>query len=203
MFCGIVETTGSVRLAHGGKLTIEVPWNAKELKIGQSVAVDGCCLTIVEIKNGAITFDVSPETVARTTFGRLKPGDRVNLERGMKLGDSIDGHLVSGHIDCKGSLRSRGELADGAWSFWFTVPARNLRWLAEKGSIAIDGVSLTVNDLDAHGFSVCLIPHTLEVTTLGGRKAGDEVNLEFDLIAKYVERLLLPRETATLPRKQA
>jgi len=151
--------------------------------------VNGCCLTVVEISTSALTFQAGPETLARTNLGLLKAGSRVNLERAMQLSDRLDGHLVTGHVDGGGQLARRMDEAD--WStFWFTAPGPLLRQMASKGSIAIDGVSLTLVDVTDEQFSVALIPHTLAVTTIGSLDVGQQVNLETDLLAKYVARLL-------------
>jgi riboflavin synthase len=200
MFTGIIETTGKVISREQGRFWIEVPWKKEELHVGQSISVDGCCLTIVEINsNQQILFDLSPETLDRTIFGIKKAQDQVNLERSMKLGGSLDGHMVTGHIDTRGQVRSV-EITDSAGSkkMWFDVPRSFNHWLMNKGSASVDGISLTVNDVDEKGFSVALIPHTLMVTTLGLRKKGDTVNLEFDLIAKYVERIVREQKSWAL-----
>lgn len=193
MFSGIVETTGVVRTCEGGRLVVSVPWPESDLRIGQSIAVSGCCLTVVRIQEGTVEFDVSPETFDRTTFGVLRTGNQVNLERGLRLGDALDGHMVSGHVDTKGGVRKIRELADGCREFWFDVPSSCLRWVVEKGCVSVDGISLTVCGVDVRGFSVVLIPHTLAITTFGECREGDQVNVEFDLLAKYVEKLLGPR----------
>lgn len=160
-----------------GRLVVE---SAIDAAIGDSVAVDGVCLTVTSNEDGRLAFDVVEETVERT-----KPfGDEVNLEAALRAGDPLGGHYVQGHVDGVGTVRSTGEL------LWIDADPNLLRYLVEKGSIAIDGVSLTVAAVDDRGFAVALIPHTLEVTTLGGLSPGDEVNLETDVLAKYVERLL-------------
>jgi riboflavin synthase len=167
---------------------------ADEVEIGDSIAVNGCCLTVVRVEGESIDFQAGEETLSRTNLGRLGPEGLVNLERSLVLGDRMGGHLVTGHIDGQGTLVERRD--DGDWStFWFQAPAELLRQVAPKGSIAVDGVSLTVVDAEAERFSVALIPHTLAVTTLGRLKVGDPVNLETDLIAKYVAKQLAARET--------
>ncbi len=191
MFTGIVETAGKLKKLAGGKMRIETPFPADELHIGQSIAIDGCCLTIVAIEGQTIEFDLSPETLDRTVFGVKKAGDLVNLERAMKMNGSLDGHLVTGHIDTRGKIRAVKTLEDGvSWEVWIDVPERFGHWLIEKGSAAIDGVSLTVVGIDKNGFSVVLIPHTIDITSLRTWKKGVHVNVEFDLIAKYVERIM-------------
>ena len=193
MFSGIVEHLGSI--AHvreeppGRRLGIECGTVAEGAGLGDSICVCGCCLTVVAIEGSLLWFEAGPETLARTTLGRFAVGTRVNLERSMSLGDRIGGHLVSGHVDAVGTLDER--LEDGQWSVcWFRLPGRLSRQLAGKGSIAVDGVSLTLVDVEPERFSVALIPHTLAVTTLGALQPGDAVNLETDLLAKYVERQL-------------
>lgn len=191
MFTGIVETAGKLRELTRGRMRIRTPWRGKELHIGQSIAVDGCCLTIVKVQGSDIEFDLSPETLKRTVFGVKKTGDLVNLERSMKLNGALDGHLVTGHIDTRGTVRSVRKLEDGvSVEVWVDVPTRFHHWLIEKGSVSVDGVSLTVVGVDRKGFSMVLIPHTLEITSLHTWRKGDRVNVEFDLIAKYVERIL-------------
>ena len=194
MFSGIVEHLGSI--AHvreeppGRRLGIECGPVADGAGLGDSICVCGCCLTVVAIEGSLLWFEAGPETLARTTLGRFAVGTRVNLERSMSLGDRIGGHLVSGHVDAVGTLDER--LEDGQWSVcWFRLQRRLSRQMAGKGSIAVDGVSLTLVDVESERFSVALIPHTLAVTTLGAKQPGDAVNLETDLLAKYVERQLL------------
>jgi riboflavin synthase len=177
MFTGIVQERGRVASFEGGRLVVET---AIEAGIGDSVSVDGVCLTVTENGGGRLAFDVVRETVDRT-----KPfGDEVNLEAALRAGDPLGGHYVQGHVDGVGTVRSTGD------PVWIDVDDCLLRYVAEKGSIAVDGVSLTVAAVDDRGFGVALIPHTLEVTTLGRLTPGDTVNLETDVLAKYVERLL-------------
>lgn len=162
---------------------------AARTTIGGSVAINGCCLTAVEISGDELGFDAGEETLSRTNLGRLQAGDRVNLETSLRLGDEVGGHLVTGHIDAIGQVAARDD--DGDWcTMWFTAPPALLRQMASKGSVAVDGVSLTLVDVTDERFSVALIPHTLEVTTLGRRAVGDAVNLETDVLAKYVEKQL-------------
>ncbi len=190
MFTGIVETAAAAQSCDHGRLVISNPWSARDLHVGQSISVAGCCLTVVEFDGKSIAFDVSPETLNRTKFCKIRKGDLINLERGLKIGDALDGHLVTGHIDSTGRVRSIENLDLGARNYW--VDAESLRWIVEKGSVSIDGVSLTVNNVDRNGFSFVLIPHTLSITSLGALKPGDTVNIEFDLVAKYIERILAP-----------
>lgn len=200
MFTGLVECTGSVvALKHEGSgcdLTIEPNRSLPAPELGDSIAINGCCLTVTQFTTTPQhwTFQAGSETLARTSLGRLEPGSLINLETSMRMGDKIGGHLVTGHIDGQGFLKRIEE--DGPWrNYWFEVPISLAPQLASKGSIAIDGVSLTLVEVTASQFSVALIPHTLEVTTLGQLKLGDSVNLETDVLAKYVQRQLqfLPR----------
>jgi riboflavin synthase len=179
VFTGIVREVGRVAEFDGRRLAVDAETTAAE---GDSVAVDGVCLTAVD--GSRLVFDVADETLARTTLGGLRPGDRVNLEPALRAGEPLGGHLVQGHVDGRGSVRSVGE------PLWVDAPAELMRYVVEKGSITVDGVSLTVADLDEHGFAVALVPHTLAVTTLGEVEPGDRVNLEVDVLAKYVEKLL-------------
>ena len=193
MFTGLVETLGSVadvtQAPPGMRLSIDAGPVAEEVTLGASICVSGCCLSVVAIRGTHLDFQLGPETLSRTTLGGLLPGHRVNLERSLSLSDRIGGHLVTGHVDGLGHLASREESGDWV-TCRFTAPAALLRQMASKGSVAIDGVSLTVVDVDAGGFSVALIPHTLAVTTLGSLAVGGSVNLETDLVAKYVARWL-------------
>jgi riboflavin synthase len=186
LFTGIVEGTGLVRAFEGSRLLIEGALADDDVRIGDSVAVSGCCLTVVERDASSWGFDVSGETLERTTLGALTPGDRVNLERPVRLTDRLGGHLVQGHVDGVGVIRAPApdldvELASGL-----------SRYVVEKGSIAVDGCSLTVVEARTDSFRVAVIPHTAAVTTLGAVSVGGRVNLEVDLMAKYVERLLDP-----------
>jgi riboflavin synthase len=162
-----------------------------KVQVGDSIAVSGVCLTVLEPGESGFSADASRETLTLTTLGSLQPGHQVNLELALGLEDRLGGHMVSGHVDGLGCLLSRR--VDGrAERFEFELPDSLARYVAKKGSICIDGVSLTVNDVEGARFSVCLIPHTLEVTTLGSLQAGDEVNIEVDMIARYLERLVNP-----------
>lgn len=193
MFTGIVQAVGRIVTveprAEGVQLSVAAgPFAERELAAGDSVAVNGCCLTAVSIDDGTIRFDVSAETL-RCTAGLDTPAT-VNLEKALRLSDRLGGHLMSGHVDGVGVIERIAPLADqGSSVLEVSAPHEIARFVAPKGSIAIDGVSLTVNAVDGHRFSVNLIPHTLAVTTLGARREGDRVNLEVDLIARYLERL--------------
>ena len=193
MFTGLVQSLAQlvevVSEPPGVRLIIREPAIASTAKLGDSIAINGCCLTVVELNGAEMTFEAGAETLSRTNLGRLKPGSQVNLEASLRLGDSLGGHLVAGHVDAVGHLQRRED--DAQWStMWFAVPNDLTRQMASKGSVAIDGVSLTLVDVTDDSFSVALIPHTLSVTTLGRLKPGDAVNLETDLLAKYVERQL-------------
>jgi riboflavin synthase len=193
MFTGIIEELGRVRAVHaaGARIEIECTDVLADASIGASIAVNGCCLTVIEIGDGWWAADAQPETLARTTLGTLEPGDPVNLERPVRLADRLGGHLVQGHVDGVGTVQARAPEADGSAVVTIAAPDAVLRYVVEKGSVTVDGVSLTVTRVDDAAFAVALIPHTLAVTTLGSRGPGDVVNLEVDVLAKYVERLLV------------
>lgn len=193
MFTGLVEALGEVEKVEprdpGIRLTIRHNGLAPELRLGESVAVDGVCLSVVEIGPESFVFEVGPETLTRTTLGELRPGHLVNLERALRIGDRLGGHWVQGHVDGVGRLAAREVRGD--WHMvWIETPALMTRQMVIKGSVAVDGVSLTIVDLHRDRFSVMLIPHTLQNTTLGRKQVGDRVNLETDILAKYVQRLL-------------
>ena len=193
MFTGIVRELGEVVSVEtnpsGLRLELAAPATAALSALGDSVAVDGCCLTVVSVADDRLAFDAIPETLARTTLGRLTVGSRVNLEPALRAGEPLGGHYVQGHVDGVARLRERLDGSEGC-RLRFEPPAALLRYIVEKGSITVEGVSLTVSALDAHGFEVALIPATLELTTLGRLGPGAEVNLEVDVLAKYVERLV-------------
>jgi riboflavin synthase len=193
MFTGLVEGVGEIAalnsMAEGLRLTLKTSFPAGELTLGESVAVAGSCLTVVEIDPPRAAFEVSPETLACTTFPLKKVGDRVNLERSLRIGDRLGGHLVTGHVDGVGVVRERRP-GPAHLGLKFEMPAALSRLVIEKGSIAIEGVSLTVNSCQGNTFSVNIIPHTGQATTLDALKVGDRVNLEMDIIGKYVARLL-------------
>lgn len=197
MFTGLIETVGELvsieKRGASGSLTVKTSLPPDEIAIGASIAVNGACLTVVRKGGGTLTFDVSPETIDRTVFRNLRPGAPLNLERAMRLSDRLDGHLVSGHVDCVGAITGRREVA-GNIVFTFRFPAEYAKYIAAKGSIAIDGISLTVNTVGPDSFTVNVIPHTAEMTTLSHKRVGDEVNLETDLICRYLERLLAGRD---------
>lgn len=195
MFTGIITALGSVReiVPIGGgndmRLIVAAPWqDTASIAVGASIACSGCCLTAVELKPDAFTVEVSAETLANTTLGQWRPGTRVNLERSLRMGDELGGHIVSGHIDGMAETLS-AEPENGSIRWRFRVPPELARFIARKGSIAIDGVSLTVNNADQDSFGVNIISHTAEVTGFSTLKPGDFVNIEIDMLARYVARL--------------
>jgi riboflavin synthase len=196
VFTGIIEELGSVRAIDrregGARLEIAASEVLADARAGDSIAVNGCCLTVVDRGDGWWAADAVIETLERTALGSLERDDPVNLERPLRLSDHLGGHLVQGHVDAVGHVAARTPLADGSTRFTFSAPPDALRYVVEKGSVAVDGISLTVAALDEGAFDVAVIPHTLAVTTLGRKDMGAAVNLEADLIAKYVERLLVP-----------
>jgi riboflavin synthase len=198
MFTGIVTDLGTVRAiepsgqARDLAISIETAWETDGIAIGASVACSGCCLTVVERRAGLLSFTASAETLSKTTLGRWRPGTRVNLERSLRVGDELGGHLVSGHVDGVGTVAEvRPEGGSTRWRI--RPPPHLMPFIAAKGSIAVDGVSLTVNDVDADAFGVNIIPHTAAVTSFGQLAPGDPVNLEIDTLARYVARLLETR----------
>jgi riboflavin synthase len=193
MFTGLVETKGTIANVvdqpPGRRLTIQAGVVSQGARLGDSVCINGCCLTVVAIDVDRLDFEAGEETLSRTNLGRLRVGSTVNLERSLAIGDRLGGHYVTGHVDALGTLIQRRD--DPPWAHLrFRLPRSLASQVAAKGSIAVDGISLTVVDVEDDSFSVALIPHTLEVTTLGQRAVGDEVNLETDVLAKYVQRSL-------------
>ena len=199
MFTGLIETMGRVvEIADqppGKRFTIETSAFAdtvqitEDAKIGDSIAINGCCLTVIQLDGSRLAFEAGEETLSRTNLGELKVGSPVNLERSLAVGDRLGGHYVTGHVDAVGQLIDRREEAPWA-HLTFSMPGRLAAQVASKGSIAVDGISLTVVEAGEDSFTVALIPHTLDVTTLGHRAVGDRVNLESDVLAKYVQRAL-------------
>jgi riboflavin synthase len=189
MFTGIVRERGRVasmrQEPEGLRLEIEAPETASQLGVGDSVSISGACMTATSVSNGRFSVTAVAETLDRTTLGRLAPEDEVNLETATRAGDPLGGHFVQGHVDAVGRIAS---IDDGR--VWVEAPPQILRYCIEKGSITVDGVSLTIAALRGDAFEVALIPHTLEVTTFGARQQGDRVNLEVDVLAKYVEKLI-------------
>jgi riboflavin synthase len=193
MFTGIIEGLGTVSgiqsVGQGKRLSITSDISLDQSKTGDSISVSGACLTAVAINGSRFEADVSPETVARTTFGQIKVGDRLNLERAMRLSDRIDGHLVTGHIDGTGVIRQT-KMTDNAFIVTIDIPEPLLRYMIKKGSVAIDGISLTINMCHPESIELTVIPHTARFTTIGLKKRGDLVNIETDMIGKYVERFI-------------
>jgi riboflavin synthase len=195
VFTGIVRELGRVDAVDGGDsgvtLRVAAPTTAAATAVGDSVAVDGVCLTAEAVEYGILRFHAVPETLGRTTLGRLAPGDAVNVEPALRAGEPLGGHLVQGHVDAVGTVRALEPDGDGA-RLTVTAPAEVLRYCVEKGSITVGGVSLTIARLDEDAFGIALVPHTLAATTLGALAPGAPVNLEVDVLAKYVERLVRP-----------
>jgi riboflavin synthase len=193
MFSGIVEGLGEVRkvegLSPGKRFHVGISEFSRGLKPGSSVCISGCCLTVSGISKGIAEFDVMPETLRKTYFGGLKEKDRVNVERSLRLGDEVGGHFVSGHVDCVGTITGRKDFSDFS-EMEVEFPEEFSHLLIDKGSVAVDGISLTVVKAGKGRFSIALIPTTLKLTTLGFKREGSKVNLEFDQVAKYVAKLL-------------
>lgn len=199
MFTGIIagvgKVTGKKSVGGGLAFTLEAGFDISDPEEGESIAVNGVCLTAYNIRGKHFTADVSPETLSRTKLGLIGPGDSVNLERALRLSDRLGGHMVSGHVDCMGVVSGIREVGDYT-IFDFSLPAEHGRYIIEKGSITIDGISLTVNSCGKTTFAVSIIPHTLKMTTLGLLRVGSKVNVEVDIIGKYVEKLLAPKEVS-------
>lgn len=199
MFTGLISDVGRVaafeRDANGARLVIETAYDVDTIDMGASIALAGACHTVVAKAPGRVSFDSSNETLARTIIGAWTVGARVNLERSLTLGQELGGHIVSGHVDGVGTVVGRSRDGD-AWRFQFSAPKPLLRFIAEKGSITVNGVSLTVNGADDEGFHVAIIPHTMAMTTFAGLQVGDPVNLEIDMLARYVKRLLETEDLA-------
>ena len=195
MFSGIIEAIGAIRSLRkddkGARVSIDAPGVLDGVRLGDSIALNGVCITVVDYDEKKFEADLSVETLRRTNLGALVVGDRCNLERAMALGERLGGHLVSGHVDGVGKIRSRKNEGDSIW-LTFDAPVEVMRYVVYKGSIAVDGISLTVAACDNETFSVSIIPHTSEQTTLTEKQDGSAVNLEADLIGKYVEKLLTP-----------
>jgi riboflavin synthase len=189
MFTGLVREVGTVASMEDGRLVVDAPATAQGVQLGDSIAIDGVCLTVVACDDSSLSFDAVPETLARTALGTLDQGSRVNLEPALRAGDALGGHYVQGHVDGVGAVRSIEPEGEGK-RVRFDAPAELLRYIVEKGSIAVQGTSLTVAAVDETGFEVALIPHTLQETTLGELEPEQPVNLETDVLAKYVEKLL-------------
>jgi riboflavin synthase len=198
MFTGIIEGFGTIRsvsdAGQGKKFTIEADFDLSGTKIGDSIAVDGGCLTAVKINNRSFDVDVSPETIEKSKFKSAKAGQRVNLERALKLSDRLDGHIVTGHIDGVGTISSVEEKSN-AVIIKIKAPIQVMKYIIEKGSVAVDGTSLTVNSVGDDWFSLAVIPHTKGLSTIGSGKTGDRVNLESDVIGKYIEKLITGKKS--------
>ncbi|MCF8025035.1 MAG: riboflavin synthase [Desulfobacteraceae bacterium] len=198
MFTGIIESLGNISdirpAGTGRKITIQAGLDLSGTKIGDSIAIDGACLTVVEISGKKFTVDVSPETLSRSTLANARAGRRINIERALRLSDRLDGHLVSGHIDGTAKILYRRDLG-GTLVFGFEVAEELSRYMIPKGSVAVDGISLTINTCSARGFEIAIIPHTAENTTIGLKNPGDWVNIETDLIGKYVEKFIKGENT--------
>ncbi len=204
MFTGIVEETGSVsemvRSAAGARLSIRASEVLEDLELGGSIAVNGCCLTAVEVGRESFAADLSPETLARTNLEDLEQGSLVNLERPLLPTSRLSGHFVLGHVDGTGTVRALEEAGDGNWWLSVSVPEDLLKFLVYKGSVAIDGISLTIASLEGSSIGIAVIPHTWAVTALRSLRVGDRVNLECDMLAKHVHRLLSADSGSSLPR---
>lgn len=192
MFTGIVEEQGIIELINQNHASAFLQIKAKKIiedaKIGDSISVNGCCLTIIELNQNMMSFNLVPETLSRTTFKNFKKGDNVNLERALKAHDRVGGHFVQGHVDGVGSIINKMKLQDDSSLITISLQKDILKYVIEKGSIVVEGVSLTVTEITEETFSFAMIPHTALVTTLGHKNVGDQVNIEVDLIAKYIEK---------------
>jgi len=204
MFTGIIEGLGTITtikpLGPAKRFIIDADFILEKTRVGDSIAVNGACLTVVGISGKRFEVDLSPETLSKTTFDRVKAGERINIERALKLSDRIDGHLVSGHIDGIGIIQKREALGN---SIRITVAVSDtlLRYMIPKGSVAVDGISLTINRCGENGFDVSIIPHTAKLTTIGFKKNGDSVNIETDMVGKYIERFMMDKTDRTEQQK--
>lgn len=189
MFTGIVEEVGAMARLEGYRMSLRAQRVIEDLKLGDSIAVNGACLTVVALGDGEFTIDLSPETLRRTSLGRLTPGKAVNLERPLAVSDRLGGHIVQGHVDTTGSISSRRQEGDCS-IIRIRSPKRMMPYIVEKGFIAVDGISLTVVKKDTSSFTLSVIPFTIDNTCLKEKMVGDRVNLEFDIVAKYIESLL-------------
>ncbi len=191
MFTGIVEATGTLESKQGHRISIRTPWDAKTIAPGQSIAVQGCCLTVVDIQNNSLSFDISDETFNKTNFASLQPNQNLNLERAMEMGKRFDGHMVSGHVDTTGKIKTITPSADGTSTVFEIAGLKDhLMQFIPKGSVTVDGVSLTVNEVTDDGFKVCIIPYTMSHTVFSSLKTNDTVNIEFDMIGKFFVRYM-------------
>ena len=191
MFTGIVEATGTLETMQGHRISIRTPWNAQTVSPGQSIAVQGCCLTVVDIQDHSLTFDLSDETFSKTNFASLQPNQILNLERAMEMGKRFDGHMVSGHIDTTAKIKNITPSPDQTSTVFEIGGLKDhLMHFIPKGSVTVDGVSLTVNEITNDGFKVCIIPYTMSHTVFSSLKINDTVNIEFDMIGKFFTRYL-------------
>ncbi len=193
MFTGIIENLATVKKistkAGGAELLLDIKGFGVGLKLGESIAINGVCLTVKEIKGDVVGFDVSSETLTKTTLGKLRNAEKVNIERALRVGDRLGGHFVTGHVDGIGTIKEKRQYADQC-TMTFSVEKKFTDMMIEKGSVAVDGISLTIVDLKASLFSVALIPYTLTLTTLGLKKERDQVNIEIDMMGKWIRKLL-------------
>lgn len=200
MFTGIIEYLGKVKQvklqANSAIIAVDIGPLKDDIIPGDSIAINGACLTVTQIKGSEVFFDVSGETLSKTTIGKLSISDHVNIERSLKLGDKLGGHFVTGHVDCVGKI-GKIENETGQCTIWFSVSNEITNMMIKKGSVAIDGISLTIVDLKEKLFSVALIPFTLDATTLGSRKTGQKVNIETDMLGKWVKRILTTDDSTT------
>jgi riboflavin synthase len=208
MFTGLIEEVGTVRSMRTGlgraELRLAAPHAAPGTRVGDSIAVNGCCLTVISVQDEELSFDLLEETISRTNLGTLKRGSAVNLERPLAAGSRLGGHFVQGHVDCAAPITSLDKKASD-WRLEIRLPAQNVRYVVEKGSIVVNGISLTVAEVNNESFTAWIIPHTFRSTNLKMAQPGDMVNLEFDLLAKYVERMLsraptIPNQPTSTPR---
>jgi riboflavin synthase len=193
MFTGIITDIGTIKNIDKTEKTISFDiatnYKTKPISIGASIACNGCCLTVVSKTKTSLRFDLSPETLEKTNFKNVKTGDKINLEQSLKMGDELGGHLVSGHVDCLTAVKNI-DIIDGNWVVEFKLPQNYEKFISTKGSVTINGVSLTINKVEDESFFVNIIPHTLEKTNLSNLKIGDYINFEIDLLARYVERMI-------------
>ena len=205
MFTGIIEYLATVKKlsqkAGGAELLLDIGDAAENLKLGESIAVNGACLTVKEVKGTVAGFDVSSETLTKTTLGKLRNAEKVNIERALRVGDRLGGHFVTGHVDGRGIIKNKKQSADQC-TMSFSVENKLTDMMIEKGSVAIDGISLTIVDIVGGVFSVALIPYTLTSTTLGLKKIGDQVNIEIDMLGKWVKKILKKETDAGMTRDQ-
>jgi len=201
MFTGIIEGLGTVQHLHRSgnsfKMSLVSDFDLDHSKIGDSIAVNGVCLTAIQIATRQFEVDIAPETVSKTVFQFIKPNERVNLERALRLSDRIDGHLVSGHVDGLGVITNR-QNQDNAIIIEISTQANLCRYMIHKGSVAVDGISLTINRLEENKFYLSIIPHTAKLSTIGFKKVGQQVNIETDMIGKYVERFVMNKDNTSL-----